>query len=302
MARPQKNNADYFPHDNSMWSDRKIVALRNRFGLTGYAVWNLLLETLCESENFEIDFDDTETELLANFWGLDTEKLKEILTFMERLKLINIDNAKLWSNRLKERLKPVLDERERKRKWARKRWEKDGTSEELDGDNEVLDGSNPSTSEKSTATRTQKESKGNKRKEKKSKPKKRKVKTTNEQNSFAREGKEKMTQEDFDDFWKIFPKKRSKQKAQEKFLKLPRAFLPKILRAVREQTESNEWQKEGGQFIPHPTTWLNGKRWEDDIDSYNFNNTNHGKNQRSGLSGYVSKEGYADLVVGDEDE
>jgi len=278
MARPQKNNADYFPHDNNMWSDRKIVALRNRFGLIGYAVWNLLLETLCESENFEITFDESEAELLANFWGIEPEKLKEMLTLMERLKLIEKDGDLLWSNRLRDRLKPVLDERERKRKWSRKRWQKDGSSEESDVENEVLDGNNPSDSEETPASSIPKESKGEEKKSKKSKKEK----------TF-------MTKEDFENFWKEYPKKQSKQKAQEKFLKLPREHLPKILQAIREQKKSTEWQKDGGQFIPHPTTWINAKRWEDDISSYNFS---HGKNQsNSGHSGHVSTEGHADLVV-----
>jgi len=26
---------------------------------------------------------------------------------------------------------------------------------------------------------------------------------------------------------------------------------------------SEQWQRDGGQFIPHPATWLNGRRWED---------------------------------------
>jgi hypothetical protein len=33
MARPLKNNADYFPHDNDMRNDEKILALRRKFGL-----------------------------------------------------------------------------------------------------------------------------------------------------------------------------------------------------------------------------------------------------------------------------
>lgn len=185
MARPQKNNADYFPHDNNMWSDRRIVALRNKFGLTGYAVWNLLLETLCESENFETDYNDTEFGLLANFWGVDVKKLKEIFDFLETLKLIQIDNGKLWSDKFKKRLKPVLDERERKRKWSRKRWQKDDSSEESDVDNEVLDVANPSSSEESTASSIIKERKENKSKRNKSKEKKKKENTNTQKRIFG---------------------------------------------------------------------------------------------------------------------
>ena len=176
MARPQKNNADYFPHDNNMWSDRKIVALRNRHGLLGYGVWNLLLETLCESENFEIDYNESEVELLSNFWGLEPEELSGILSLMERLKLIVIEDGKLFSPKLKERLQPMLDERVRKRTFNRKRREMTARREQGDGVNEVNDVVNSKdddavtdTSTKAPARRIQKERKVKQSKGKKSK-------------------------------------------------------------------------------------------------------------------------------------
>jgi hypothetical protein len=30
------------------------------------------------------------------------------------------------------------------------------------------------------------------------------------------------------------------------------------------QRQSAQWQRDDGQFIPHPSTWLNGRRWEDE--------------------------------------
>ena len=30
-------------------------------------------------------------------------------------------------------------------------------------------------------------------------------------------------------------------------------------------TVSADWTKDDGQFIPHASTWLNGKRWEDEL-------------------------------------
>lgn len=189
MSRPKKNNADYFPHDNTMWSDRKIVAIRNRFGLVGYALWNLLLETLCESANFEIRFDEVEMELLADFWGIEKEKLEEIFEYFKRLNLIKIEGGVLWSEKFKERLEPVLNERDRKRMWARKRWEKAGNSEEVDVENDlqkVLDVDNPSNSGKSMETSMrskEKESKVNKSKEEKKKGKEIKEKIVKKENT-----------------------------------------------------------------------------------------------------------------------
>ena len=30
--------------------------------------------------------------------------------------------------------------------------------------------------------------------------------------------------------------------------------------------KSYNWNKDNGQYIPNPTTWLNQKRWEDEIE------------------------------------
>lgn len=278
MARPQKNNADYFPHDNGMWSDRKIVALRNRFGLTGYAVWNLLLETLCESENFEIAFDDSEAELLANFWGLETEKLREILGFMERLKLIKIEDGRLWSDKLKERLKPVLDERERKRKWSRKRWQEGGSSEELDGENEVLDVVNPSDSEEESASSILKESKGNQRKANESKSKENKKEEEGISDEILTPSKRARKF-----FKEIEELKLSDNDERQKFFNY---WTEKNKSGTKERWELEKTFDVERRF----------KTWQ--ANAQKFNQSHYGKNQSNrGRSGRVSTEGHADLVV-----
>ena len=33
---------------------------------------------------------------------------------------------------------------------------------------------------------------------------------------------------------------------------------------VNAQKLSRQWQKDGGQYIPNPATWLNQGRWEDE--------------------------------------
>ncbi|MUU13084.1 MAG: hypothetical protein EP146_18340 [Oscillibacter sp.] len=38
-----------------------------------------------------------------------------------------------------------------------------------------------------------------------------------------------------------------------------------ILAALERQKCSDRWQRDGGQYIPDPTTWLNGRRWEDEL-------------------------------------
>jgi hypothetical protein len=38
-----------------------------------------------------------------------------------------------------------------------------------------------------------------------------------------------------------------------------------LIGAVENHKRSAQWTKDGGAFIPHPTTWLNQRRWEEDL-------------------------------------
>ena len=38
-----------------------------------------------------------------------------------------------------------------------------------------------------------------------------------------------------------------------------------MLNAISKQKESALWKDNGGLFIPYPASWLNGKRWEDEV-------------------------------------
>jgi len=70
----------------------------------------------------------------------------------------------------------------------------------------------------------------------------------------------------FERFWDEYPKKVGKKKAREKFLKLSldEEKLKKIMEALRTQKESPQWKRDGGQYIPHPATWIHGEQWEDE--------------------------------------
>jgi hypothetical protein len=69
----------------------------------------------------------------------------------------------------------------------------------------------------------------------------------------------------FDKFWAAYPRKVGKQKATESWgwIKDKPGTLELILKALRWQIETEQWQKKDGQYIPHPVTYLNQHRWED---------------------------------------
>jgi hypothetical protein len=69
----------------------------------------------------------------------------------------------------------------------------------------------------------------------------------------------------FDQFWSVYPKQKSKGQAERTWVKLnpSEQLVALMLPAIKRAKTSKEWTKDGGQFIPHPSTWLNAKGWED---------------------------------------
>lgn len=70
----------------------------------------------------------------------------------------------------------------------------------------------------------------------------------------------------FEKFWEAYPKKKSKGDAIKVWrkIKAPVETLRKILAALAWQSKSEEWIKQGGQFIPYPATYLNARGWLDE--------------------------------------
>lgn len=80
--------------------------------------------------------------------------------------------------------------------------------------------------------------------------------------------KDKEEEGDFNIFWKEYPKKVGKGKAEEIFKKIKnKPPIEKLVEIIEKQKQSLQWNKESGQFIPNPATWLNQKRWDDDLES-----------------------------------
>lgn len=70
----------------------------------------------------------------------------------------------------------------------------------------------------------------------------------------------------FKEFWEAYPRKTAKPNALRAFEKLKpdRLLLEVMLAALSVQKQSAQWVRDGGQYIPHPATWLNQRRWEDE--------------------------------------
>ena len=69
-------------------------------------------------------------------------------------------------------------------------------------------------------------------------------------------------EEGFNQFWSAYPRKDGKAAAEKAWPKVSDC-LPAILAALEWQRNLEGWTKEGGKYIPMPSTYLNGRRWED---------------------------------------
>jgi uncharacterized protein YdaU (DUF1376 family) len=65
----------------------------------------------------------------------------------------------------------------------------------------------------------------------------------------------------FEVFWERWPRKQAKGTARKAWLNIPIAEYPAVMTGLEKWLLSDQWARE---VIPHPATWLNKKRWQDE--------------------------------------
>jgi hypothetical protein len=72
--------------------------------------------------------------------------------------------------------------------------------------------------------------------------------------------------DEFDQFWKEYPRKIAKSEARKawKQTEKVRPSLEVVIRAIKAASQTEQWMRGNGQFIPHASTWLRGERWDDE--------------------------------------
>ena len=69
----------------------------------------------------------------------------------------------------------------------------------------------------------------------------------------------------FEVFWEQYPRKVGKTACEKKFIETVQLEqVPQIMDALTQQKKTAQWLKDGGQYIPHPHTWLNQGRYLDE--------------------------------------
>ena len=89
---------------------------------------------------------------------------------------------------------------------------------------------------------------------------------TNTKNRDRNQNQNQNKDEMFEKFWNAYPRKVAKPDAKKKFEKInpDEQMLQTMLTAIEKSKNSDQWRRDGGQYIPHPSTWLNQRRWEDE--------------------------------------
>jgi hypothetical protein len=122
MGRPLKDGLTYFQHDVGMSGDEKIEALEAVHGNDGYAVYNKLLERIFKSFG-KLDLsDDVQRLSIARKCNVSSEKFEQIIADAVRFRLFDEESwtteKRLTSDRIRQQLEVVEEERERWRKKA----------------------------------------------------------------------------------------------------------------------------------------------------------------------------------------
>ncbi|MNU43046.1 hypothetical protein D3C71_318220 [compost metagenome] len=71
---------------------------------------------------------------------------------------------------------------------------------------------------------------------------------------------------DFAAFWSVWPRKVSKKDAERAWSKLKSRQRQAAIDAVPKHVQFWNATRAAAHFIPHAATWLNGARWEDEIE------------------------------------
>lgn len=116
MARPRSRNAAYYPHDADMRNDLKVKAIRRKFGHLGYSIWVMLLEALTNANEFTLEWNELSIELIAGDFDIESAELITLISYFEKLGLLEIQDNTIFSKKLINRFDGLLKKRKRTRK------------------------------------------------------------------------------------------------------------------------------------------------------------------------------------------
>lgn len=232
-------------HDSDANTDSKLKKVRHKYGLAGYGLYWYCIELIAgkvsiENLSFELEED---AELIALEWGHDQLKIQEMMLYMVDVKLFDVsDSGRVRCLKMAQRIDKSMTSNPQMRVLIEQIKENLSLMENHALSCEVMTMSADNMQDKNRLDKTKKEKK---------------------KGDFD-------VDMCFSDFWSDYPVKVGKAAAKTKFkakCKNHKTFLA-IINGLIEY--NNLWSMIGktDAFIanpPHPTTWLNQERWNDEI-------------------------------------
>lgn len=68
-------------------------------------------------------------------------------------------------------------------------------------------------------------------------------------------------------FWDMYPNKKNKGSAYKAFKRIKQDEYTAIKEGLELAKKSQQWLTDNGKYIPHPSSWLNARGWEDEQQS-----------------------------------
>lgn len=242
MARPERNEVDYFPFYCK--EGKAMFIIEQKYGNDGYATWVKILRTLAVTNYHYLDLsNEIDVYYLATKCRISNDVLLDIINLLVIAGEIDKDiweqKKVIWNQKFIDSIHDAYSRRNNKP------IDRDTLIQMLGG---LCTTITPQTAEKQN-------------KNPQSKVKESKVNETKEE---ERKEKENL----FEIFWKLYDHKKGKEVALKSWMKIDLNEMSVILKAVPEYVRSTPDKA----FRKHPSTYLNGKHWHDEITFKQQNN------------------------------
>jgi hypothetical protein len=231
VGRPMKNGIDYFPLDVDI--DDKIKLVEAEHGIIGFGVLIKIFQKIYK-DNYWIKFDRKALYVFANSINVDRNRIYDIINSCLEWEVFDqklyTDFEVLTSKGIQKRFFEIIKRRKHVEICKKLLLIKPKFHDNINLIYVDI--------------------------KKQRKVKERKVK---EKNSI-------IYPSNFLKFWQAYPKKTGKPTALKAYqnIKEPKPTLNQILQAISDHQKTEQWENK--QFIPNPATWLNQRRWEDEIE------------------------------------
>ena len=107
-------------------------------------------------------------------------------------------------------------------------------------------------------------------------------------------------EEKFVRFWSLYPRKVAKVAAQRSWKRLKIKDINAIFKVLHEHLV--RWKYTEIQFIPHASTWLNQRRWEDELEPLPGEKNSIYKNIEKERKNFLNKLKQAEETMASDDE